>query len=370
MQKNMNHERFFEYLRATDEKIKGYFSNSETRRHFRPAHIHDGVFSYLMRPAKRLRPAVMMLSCGCLGGDERSEAILPAAAGVELFHTWTLVHDDIIDNDGLRRGHNTVHVELARRGAEDLGLDEATAEEYGRSAAILTGDVQHGWVAGAFIECALGGVVDPKVVLALLHRLETQVLCDLIYGELRDVQLGLLDIDGQTEITEEDVLEMEWLKTGALYEFSAKAGGMMGKNSDDFEDGEVRALAAFAGNCGIAFQLQDDVLGVVGDEKQLGKPIGSDIREGKKTTIVLQSLRNANEEQRETILSTLGKREATEAGVSGVIDLFKDLGGVDYTRDREKAYIDKALANLDKVPDSIYKELLFSWADFMVNRSL
>ena len=366
----MSHERFFDYLKATDEKIKGYFSGSEVKQHFRPAHIYDGVFSYLLRPAKRLRPAVMMLSCGCFGGAERSEAILPAAAAVELFHTWTLVHDDIIDNDGLRRGHNTVHIELARKGAEDLGIDTAAAEEYGRSAAILTGDVQHGWVTGAFIECAMNGAVDPLVVLALLQRLETKVLCDLIYGELRDVQLGLLDIEGQVEITEEDVLEMEWLKTGALYEFSAQAGAMMGRNSDDFEDGEVRALAAFAGNCGIAFQLQDDVLGIVGDEKQLGKPIGSDIREGKKTTIVLQSLRNANEKQRETILSILGKRDATPAEVSRLIELFKELGGVDYTRDKEKGYIDKALSNLDKVPDSFYKELLFSWADFMINRSL
>lgn len=366
----MDQGHFFEFLKCTDGLVKGWFEASAAKALFRPAHIHDGVLSYLMRPAKRLRPAVMLLSCGCLGGEERMQAALPAACGLELFHTWTLVHDDIIDNDDLRRGQPTVHVDLRERGIADLGLSPATAEEYGRSIAILTGDVQHGWVINAFSQCARGHGVDAGLVLSLLDRLETFVLCNLMHGEVLDVQYSLLDLDAAIAIGEEKVIEMIWLKTGVLYEYSATAGAMIGLGTDDFSEPRVRALADFASNCGIAFQLQDDILGVVGNAHELGKPIGSDIREGKKTTIVLEALRRADEAQRRRILSVLGHREAPLEEIRNVITLLGDLGGVDYTRKLARGYIERAVPCLDRIPASPHKDMLYSWADFMVNRNL
>ncbi|MCG8375165.1 MAG: polyprenyl synthetase family protein [Chlorobiales bacterium] len=366
----MGHDTFFQYLKDTDAKIKQYFRDSETKKHFRPSHIYDGVLSYLLRPAKRLRPAMMMLSCGCLSGTDKIASILPAAAGIELFHTWTLVHDDIIDNDHMRRGQNTVHVDLMKKGKNDLDLNDEEAEEYGRSIAILTGDVQHGWVVSAFVECALTYDIDPVLVLTLIKHLETEVLDNLIYGEVLDVQFSLQDFPEQITIDEEQVLKMEWLKTGVLYEFAAAAGAMMGKETTDFDDPDVRALAGFASNCGIAFQLQDDILGIVGDEKQLGKPIGSDIREGKKTTIVLQALKNADSVQNNRILSVLGNRSANDGDIAEIISLFNDLGGIEYTRKLASSYLDKALPRLHRIEESKFKDLLYSWADFMINREL
>lgn len=366
----MEQGQFFDFLRRTDDIVKKWFSASAAVDLFRPAHIREGVLSYIMRPAKRLRPAVMLLSCGCLGGEERMAAAVPAAAGLELFHTWTLVHDDIIDNDDLRRGRPTVHVDLRDRGIADLGLSRAAAEEYGRSIAILSGDVQHGWVINAFDQCRRGHGVEAGVVLTLLNRLETHVVSNLIYGEVLDVQFSLLDLERAIGIGEEKVIEMIWLKTGVLYEFSATAGAMIGLGTEDFEEPRVRALANFASNCGIAFQLQDDILGVVGNAQELGKPIGSDIREGKKTTIVLEALRNADEGARKRILSVLGHRDASLEQIREVINLLGDLGGVDYTRALARSYIERAIPCLEAIHASPHKDLLYAWADFMVNRNL
>ena len=366
----MSHEKLYSFLKAVNDKVTHHFQTSGDRKFFRPEHIFRGVMSYLLRPAKRLRPGVMMMCCGCYGGAETVEKIVPAAAGLELFHTWTLTHDDIIDNDDLRRGNATVHVDLKAAGMEDLRMEETLAAEYGRSAAILAGDVQHGWVVSSFLELAQRGYFDPNLVIAIVKELESRVLGDLICGEMLDVQLGMVGFDSPMLINEETVLEMEWLKTGILLEFSAKSGAMLGLETVNGDDPRVRILADFAGNCGRAFQLQDDILGIVGNEKSLGKPIGSDIREGKKTVIILHALNNADEKQKNVIINILGKRRATEAEVNEVSTLLQDLGGVGYAKDLAASYIEKTKDALESVPESEYKDLLLEWADFMVNRDL
>jgi geranylgeranyl diphosphate synthase type I len=366
----MSHDKLYSFLKDTNAKITRHFETHGDRKYFRPEHIFRGVMSYLLRPAKRLRPGVMMMCCGCYGGEEKVEKIIPAAAALELFHTWTLTHDDIIDNDELRRGNATVHVDLRDAGVKDLALSGNMAEEYGRSAAILAGDVQHGWVVSSFLELAQSGAFDAGLIVAIVKELESRVLGDLICGEMLDVQLGMVDFDSPMKIDEQTVLEMEWLKTGILLEFSAKSGAMLGLGSSDGDDARVKTLSDFAGNCGRAFQLQDDILGIVGNEKSLGKPIGSDIREGKKTVIVLHALKNAEQKEKTDILTHLGNRTATDSEVKYVSSKLQELGGVDYARDMANSYIAKTTSALDQVPDSKFKELLLEWADFMVNREL
>lgn len=360
---------FWDYLKTTDEEIKDYFTSSSLIELFRPDHLRTAVMSYLTRPAKRLRPAVMKLACGCLGGERTIPKLIPLAAGLELFHTWTLVHDDIIDNDDLRRGEKTAHVLAGNLGEDDLHLDRGTSDEYGRSIAILAGDIQHGWVNAAFLEGAFAGGLPLELVAKLLFHLETHVITNLIYGEVLDVQFSLMQ-DQQQALDEEAILNMEWLKTGILYEFAARSGAMLGKNTTDFQDEDVDAVARFAAHCGIAFQLQDDILGVVGNEQQLGKPVGSDIREGKKTIIVLAALRAATEEQQHQLQQIIGNRQATEAKVRTAIDLLQDCGGVEYARALADSYILEARKALSVIPDSEHKALLGSWAEFMVDREL
>jgi geranylgeranyl diphosphate synthase type I len=131
----------------------------------------------------------------------------------------------------------------------------------------------------------------------------------------------------------------------------------------------VAALSRFASSCGTAFQLQDDILGLMGKEEKLGKPVGSDVREGKKTTNVYFALRSASESERDFLLSALGRDSATPDDVQKATQLIVDLGAVQATADLALEHVNKALPELEALPDSDYKELLASWAHFMINRS-
>ena len=352
-----------EELGKRERWVNEYFRQPRFREWFRPQDLRDAVFAYLERPAKRLRPAVLLWSCGAVGGDEQS--VMPAAAGVEMFHTWTLVHDDLIDNDDLRRGGPTVHKLAAAFASDKLGYDKRKSAEYGRDLAVLTGDSQHAWMISLFCECALQAGIDPKVLVDIIYYLESHVVNTLIEGETLDVQYAHTPIE---KLSPEDIVHMLWMKTGVLYEFAARAGAMLGLDSSDDSDPRVAALSRFASRCGTAFQLQDDILGLMGKESQLGKPIGSDVREGKKTTIVYFALKSASERDRRFLLSALGSRDASASDVEKATKLMVSLGAVQRTADLALEHINKALPELEALPDTPYKDLLAAWAHFMIER--
>ncbi|MGC8861175.1 MAG: polyprenyl synthetase family protein [Armatimonadota bacterium] len=350
-------------LRERDKKVTEYFLNPRYRERFRPQNLREAVFAYLERPAKRLRPAVMMWSCGAVGGDE--EVVIPAAAGVEMFHTWTLVHDDLIDNDDLRRGGPTVHKLGETFASEKLGYDEFKSREYGRNLAVLTGDSQHGFTVSLFCECARSGRLDPRVVLDVIHYLETRVVNTLIEGEILDVQYSQMPVE---QLTQDDIVRMLWMKTGVLYEFAAGAGAMLGLNTSDPEHPWVAALSRFAGRCGTAFQLQDDILGLVGKQEQLGKPIGSDLREGKRTTIVLFAFESADIAQKKFLASVLGNKQVSAGEIEKARQTMISLGAVERTAKLAMEHVNAALPELEALPDSEYKDLLAAWARYIIDR--
>ncbi|MBI1747731.1 MAG: polyprenyl synthetase family protein [Acidobacteria bacterium] len=364
----MQYQELFDYLGEVEKRLAGFLRASDVPKYFNPEDISESVFSYIGRPAKRLRPAVLLMASGALGGPQRERLSLPAAAGVELFHTWTLVHDDLIDHDTLRRGGPTVHEAVRGRARVREALPDHLAAEYGRNVAILTGDVQHGWSIASFADCGLQPEVNGALVLKLIKHLQSYVLDNLIFGEVLDVRYGMRKLAELPEVDEAKIVEMLWLKTGVLYEFAGMAGALLGKNTDDFEDDEVQAVTHFASKCGTAFQLQDDILGILGDEATLGKPVGSDIREGKKTVIVYETLRNGTEAQRKTVLSALGNRSATAQEVQVVKQLFYDLNGIRRTKELAGRYIEEAIPYLDLIPESPYKHKLLLWANYMLDR--
>ncbi|MCH7916629.1 MAG: polyprenyl synthetase family protein [Planctomycetes bacterium] len=366
----MNFDELSDYLDQSEKRIKSVLDQSHVSDYFKPEDIKNSVLSYLDRDAKRLRPSVLLMAAGALGGRDREELALSAAAGVELFHTWTLVHDDLIDNDVLRRGGATVHEAMRKVARDKYNLSPDRAVEYGRDIAILTGDMQHGWAVASFVDCALDSGLDPVLTLKLIGHLQSYVLGNLIFGEVLDVRYGMHSLSELPDIDEDSIVEMLRLKTGVLYEFAGMAGALIGKNTCDFEDGEVQAITQFAGNCGTAFQLQDDILGITGDEEMLGKPVGSDIREGKKTVIVYEALKNANESQKAQLLATLGERQATDEQVKATTELLRVLNGIDRTKELAVGYINNAIPYLEDIADSQYKRLLMLWAKYMLDREL
>ena len=353
---------FEKELAKRGDLVYEYLTSARYQERFVPEVIHDSVYLYLGgRRGKSLRPAVLLFSCGAAGGDE--EIALPAAAAIEVFHTWTLVHDDVIDRDCMRRGGYTVHEEFRRRGA-DLGYGNDDAMRYGTSIAILAGDVQQGWSVSLLSELAERGV-DPAVVLHLIRMMETDVVLTLLSGQIFDVQYSKAPIES---LSEDKILGMLWRKTGALYEFAGKAGAMIGLGTKDESNELVHSISQFTGRCGTAFQLQDDILGVVGDTKKLGKTVGSDIKEGKRTLIVYHAFSNADEAQKRCLSGILGNEMASEEEVCEAVDILRDVGSVEYTESLADRYVREAKRYIEDIPESKYKNLLLMWAEYMVRR--
>lgn len=355
---------FFNELSNRSKKIRDYILDERFISRFHPEDVRWAVTAYVKYGGKRLRPAILLFSCGAVGGDEK--IAIPAAAAVEIFHTWTLVHDDIIDRDPIRRGQPTVHQYYHNQNLEHgdgLKLSSEEARHYGISVAILTGDIQHGWGISLMAELTSRFGVDPLVTLDLIYELDTRVLNTLVEGEVLDIQFAHRDIES---FTPEQIEDMLWKKTGALYEFCGRAGAMIGIGKRD--DPRIEAIAKFAALCGTAFQLQDDILGIIGKEETLGKPVGSDLREGKRTLVIYYAYQNAGSRDRERIVNVLGNQTASDEEVTGAIQLLRDLGGIDEVASRAMKLIEEATPLLDSIQDSNYRDLLYQWADFLIQR--
>lgn len=355
-----NREEFIQALREREAKLVELINRDKYRQSFNPEELREAVYSYLNRPAKRLRPGILLFSCGAVGGEE--DRALAAAAAVEIYHTWTLVHDDIIDNDSKRRGLPTVH-EHFRGEALNQGYSEREAVDYGRNMAILAGDLQHAWSVQLILELVNFGVSN-RVVLDLIAKL-TELTKGLLEGEALDVLFSKRDIG---DLTETGILKMLEQKTGLLYEFSAIAGASIGLDRTAADDSLIKAIGSFARKCGIAFQLQDDILGIVGDEKRLGKPVGSDIREGKRTVIIMHAFQQAGNKDRDYLLKWLGNSSASIVEVNQIKQILTEYNGVEYAKELAEQIVNQGIEELKPLPDSQYKRLLLAWADYIADR--
>ena len=352
-----------EELQTIRHTIHDYLRSPEYSKYFSPNHIHDAVYSYIDSGGKSLRPAVLLFSCGAVGGDVNQA--LSAAAAIEVYHTWTLIHDDIIDRDKKRRGGLTVHEKFRIKAMKELGYSEEEAQHYGVSVGVLAGDAQQGWATSLLCELYQRQGLDPRVVLYLINNLNTNVRSTLIEGEMLDIQYAKRPVESLSETL---IIEMLWKKTGILYEFAGRTGAMIGLSTCDASHKLVKSLSTFTSKCGTAFQLQDDILGIVGDEELLGKPVGSDIREGKRTMVLYYAFKNASERQKARLLSVLGNKRATEDEIRQTVALLTELGGIEQTRDLARSYVRGAMKYLDSIPPSRYRDLLSVWAEYMIER--
>jgi len=358
-------ERFISELDLCVQKLTPYLLKEQYVQRFNPLDIQEAATMYVASGGKRLRPAILLWSCGAVGGDP--DKALPAAAAVEIFHTWTLVHDDIIDRDDLRRGGESVHVRFRDRSLKEYGLSVEDAEHYGKSVAILAGDVQHGWNVSMLTELTKKHGLPAEVTLQIIRELNDRTLNGLIEGELLDLQYTRLPV-GEPSLPE--INDMLRKKTGELYRFCAWGGSIIGLGKYEPENPYVQSLSEFALDCGTAFQLQDDILGVVGDSSVTGKPVGNDLREGKRTMILHTAWERANESQRILMAATVGNGDASAEEISVVRNLIQELGAIDHARDVAMKNVHRALPHLDKIPASKWRDLLASWAEFMIERQM
>lgn len=287
---------------------------------------------------KRLRPCLALTACEAVGG--KAEDALEAAAAIELLHNFTLIHDDIMDQDEFRRNVKTVHVLL------------------GVPVAVIAGDALFAKVFEALAANAKRLGLEGARVVELFDAV-SKASFEICQGQVLDMLF-----EGRADVSEAEYMRMVSGKTGALLEASMKVGALLGKGEPE----QVRALAEYGRLIGLAFQMRDDVLGVAGEQEKFGKPIGSDVREGKQTLIVVRALATAPQEDKSTLLRALGKQDASEAELKTAIDVLKRAGAIDYVTERARELIAQAKSKLKALPESRAREILSELADFTIKR--
>ena len=355
---------FKEELRRVGEQIGEFIKHDPFPETVRPASLADAVRDYPGRGGKRIRPALVMWACELFGGNR--EQAIPAAAAIEIYHNWTLVHDDIIDRDDLRRGKPSTHITLRDYAATKLNATPEQAAFFGESFAILAGDIQQGWAVERLASIADRGV-DPALALTLVRSMQTKLNRELISGEARDVEFELFD---PASVSEADVMNMIDGKTGAIMEFALHCGAAIAKGAYEPKSPDFRALSHYAANLAAAFQLQDDMLGVFGDEKVLGKPICSDFQEAKPTMLYLEAIRRLPAERRAELDSFLRLPRYSDADIAAIRTILTDCGAADAVRQSTACLSANARAALLPLPDNSWRGLLDTLVEQLLIRSV
>ena len=285
---------------------------------------------------KKLRPSLVVLSCEAVGG--KPENALKTAAAMELIHTFSLIHDDIMDKDELRRGEPSVHV------------------LWGEPMAILAGDTIFSKAFDAILETEINDVSSSRVLEALKTVVDSCIkICE---GQACD-----MGFEEKFDVKEKEYLNMIYKKTAALIAAATRSGAILGGGSPE----QVEALSEYGRLIGMAFQIQDDYLDVISDAEEIGKPAGSDIVEGKMTLMVVHTIEKASPEDREKLISIL--KSDREDQVEEAISLFEKYDSIEYTRNIALNNVKQAKELLDILDDSESKDALLHIADFVLQRN-
>lgn len=286
-----------------------------------PYGLYEPVEYVLSLGGKRLRPTLLLLSCN-LFSENISEAI-PPALGIEIFHTFTLLHDDLMDKADLRRGHVTVH------------------KKWNENTAILSGDVMQ-TIAFQLIAKA------PSVCLKKCLDLFSQTAIEVCEGQQYD-----MEFEKRQEVLPDEYLEMIRLKTAVLLGASMKIGAWIGGAPE--EDAQILYDAGI--NMGIAFQLKDDLLDVYGNSAEFGKKIGGDIFCNKKTFLLIQALNLARGEEEKILKKWLQEDENRgEEKVKAITDIYNRLGIKEICEKEIQFFSDKAIEKLHQISISENKK--------------
>lgn len=279
---------------------------------------------------KRLRPIIVLLASRLCG--YKGELDIAYSTVVEYIHAATLLHDDVVDDSDVRRGRPSANA------------------KFGNPVSVLVGDYLF---AKSFSLMAKAGT--PEIVEVVSEA--TKYLAE---GEILQ-----LVYNGDIELTEEKYMDVIFRKTAALITACCQIGGLLGKGTG----AQYRALESFGKNIGIAFQIVDDTLDFVADEKTLGKPVGQDLAEGRITLPVIYAFKNGNQKERAFLAQAAKDGELASSRIEEVIALINKYDGVGYSSRMAERYAEAATRELEKLPGGIHSMALAGIAEYIVNRT-
>ena len=322
-------------MRTSDELLKmvnDYIEDATITR--QPTSLYDPIKYVLSIGGKRIRPVLLLLTYNMYRDD--IERVMPTAMGLETYHNYTLLHDDLMDKADMRRGMPTVH------------------RKWDDNTAILSGDSM---LVVAFQRVAQCPAENLQDILSLF----TMTALEIGEGQQYD-----MDFENRMDVTEDEYIEMIRLKTSVLLACAVKMGAIMAGASDE----DAKNLYAFGEKLGLAFQLQDDLLDVYGDPKVFGKAIGGDITSNKKTYMLINAILRANNEQREELIKWITTDNFDkEEKIKAVTKLYNKIGIRQLCEKKINDYFAEALTYLEKVnvPEE-KKTALQRFTDQMMHR--
>ena len=305
--------------------IKGY-----------PKELYDASLHYIIHGGKRLRPFITLKSSEIF--NCREEVALPIASAIEITHNFTLIHDDIMDNDESRHGVATVH------------------RAYSLPLAILAGDLLMVKAFHLIAKDSIEHGLDARLADRIVKRLAESCV-EISEGQILDIKFA----NAKEFPSKDDYINMIRKKTGALFEVAAEAGAIC----SDADEEDIANLASYGMNLGVAFQLIDDLIGVAGDPIQTKKPVGNDIREGKKTLPILLAINKAD--SKDDIVKVFGNKKASNEQIRNAVNAIINAGIDEEVRLEARNYANKALDKI-KGYDDAYP--LIALAEFVVERTL
>ena len=299
--------------------------------------LYDAASHLIIHGGKRLRPYLVLKSCQMLGGKQ-SDAI-SAASAVEMIHNFTLVHDDIMDNDEMRHGVTTTHKKF------DIPL------------AILAGDVLY---SKAYNTISSKSKLSSNYTTELVSKL-SKACIKICEGQVDDIKFA----ENKKIPTEKEYVKMIEKKTAVLFEVSCAMGAICAKRKQK----DVKNLSVFGRNLGIAFQITDDLIGIIGDSKITKKPVGNDIREGKKSLPIILAIKKARGQNRTKIMRVFGNSGASKQQINLAVNVIRSLGVEKEVRDMALKYAQRAEKSISSYTGSAKNEMA-GLLNFVTKRSL
>lgn len=347
-----------EFKKKVDPEIEKYFEKV-----IREAENKDDIIAEALRyvrkiilaGGKRLRPAFMYYGYLAAGGREKDK-IIKTSIGIELVHTFLLIHDDIIDKDKKRHGLDTINFRYEKLGKKFFR--QINPGHFGNSMAIIFGDM----VAALGNQVIFNSDFNPALIVKALHKLQT-IISATVVGQARDVYM-----EYRKRTTEKEVLKMYEYKTA---KYTIEGPLHLGAILAGADDKLLKVFSAYAIPVGIAFQIQDDILGVFGDEKKLGKPVGSDVRQGKYTILVAKAIEKAGGKQKDIIKNILGKNDLTKNELEIFRNMIIETGALSYAKNMAVKLANQGKRAIEKEkinPEA--KEFLTGIAEYMVKREV